>query len=135
MRSSAHRFALVGVANTGIDLVLFAVLIASGSGVLMANTLSTSAGMAFSFLANRSFSFGSSAPLRSTIGPFLAVTLVCLWVIHPLVILAVEAVLTGAGLRADAALLAGKVAAIGVGLVWNYTWYRRVVFAHRGEMR
>ena len=132
MRSTAGRFAAVGVVNTALDLVLFAVLTAAGLGVLAANTLSTSAGMAFSFAANRRFSFRSTSSVRATLVPFLAVTLVCVWVIHPLVILAVSAVLEHLGAAATPAAVAGKVAAIGVGLVWNYTWYHRVVFADRG---
>ena len=48
--------------------------------------------------------------------------------IHPLVILGTSAALELLGTTAVVAVLAGKVAAIGVGLVWNYTWYHRVVF-------
>lgn len=128
MRSTASRFAAVGVVNTALDLVAFAALTAAGAGVLLANTLSTSLGMAFSFVANRRFSFRSTASVGSTLVPFLAVTLVCLWVIHPLVILGTSAALELLGTTAVVAVLAGKVAAIGVGLVWNYTWYHRVVF-------
>ncbi|WP_210650127.1 GtrA family protein [Nocardioides sp. SYSU D00065] len=135
MSSTAARFALVGVVNTAIDLVLFAVLSTAGCGLLLANTVSTSAGMAFSFAANRAFSFRSTASVRSTLGPFLAVTLVGLWVLHPLVIWAAAAVLGGLGVPAVPALLLGKVAAVAVGLVWNYTWYGRVVFAEREAAR
>lgn len=131
VRSTASRFALVGVVNTAIDVGLFAVLTAAGAGVVAANLASTSAGMAFSFVANRAFSFRSTASLRSTLVPFLAVTLVCLWVIHPLVILAVGHLLGGLGVADTPAALAGKVAAVGVGLLWNYGWYDRVVFADR----
>lgn len=131
MRSTASRFALVGVANTAIDVVLFTLLTAAGAGVVVANMASTSAGMAFSFVANRAFSFRSTSSVRSTLVPFLTVTLVCVWVIHPLVILAVSHVLHGAGVADTPAALGGKVVAIAVGLVWNYTWYRRVVFADR----
>jgi putative flippase GtrA len=133
--SSAARFALVGVVNTAIDLVLFGVLSTAGCGLLLANTVSTSAGMAFSFVANRAFSFRSTSSVRSTLGPFLAVTLVGLWVLHPLVIWAAAAVLGGFGVPAVTALLLGKVAAVAVGLVWNYTWYHRVVFAEREVAR
>ena len=67
MRSTASRFAAVGVVNTALDLVAFAALTAAGAGVLLANTLSTSLGMAFSFVANRRFSFRSTASVGSTL--------------------------------------------------------------------
>lgn len=124
----ARRFALVGVVNTAIDFLLFTVLIAVGLGVLTANTVSTSAGMAFSFVVNRAWSFRSARPARETVVPFLVVTLVGLWVLHPLFILGVAAVGRQGGHEGDAVLWIGKVAAIAVGLVWNFTWYDRVVF-------
>jgi putative flippase GtrA len=135
VRNVAGRFALVGVANTAIDFLLFALLTTVGLGVIAANTLSTTAGMAFSFVANRSFSFRSASSWRTTIVPFLAVSLTALWVIHPLVILGATALLTRLGLTETTAVLLGKVAAIAVGLVWNFTWYRRVVFTDREPTR
>jgi putative flippase GtrA len=128
----AHRFALVGVVNTLIDFLLFTVLIAAGLGVLAANTVSTSAGMAFSFVVNRAWSFRSERPARQTVVPFLAVTLVGLWVLHPIVILGTAAVGRQVGHEGDAVLWLGKVAAVAVGLVWNFTWYDRVVFKEQG---
>lgn len=131
-RSRAGRFAVIGVANTMIDLVLFTALTALGAGVLVANTASTSAGMGFSFFANRAWSFRSDRPAQETVVPFLAVTLVGLWILHPLVILATAAVGRRHGFEGDEVLWLGKVAAIAVGLVWNFTWYDRVVFKQTG---
>ncbi len=128
----ARRFALVGVVNTLIDFSLFAVLTAAGVGVLPANTVSTSAGMAFSFFVNRAWSFRSERPARETVVPFLAVTLVGLWVLHPLVIWGTAAVGRHYGYEGDEVLWLGKAAAIAVGLVWNFTWYDRVVFKQQG---
>jgi putative flippase GtrA len=130
--SRAGRFALVGVVNTLIDLVLFTVLTGAGLGVLVANTVSTSAGMAFSFVVNRAWSFGSERPARETVVPFLAVTLVGLWVLHPIIIFGTAAVGRHFGHDGDEVLWLGKLAAIAVGLVWNFTWYDRVVFRQRG---
>lgn len=124
----ARRFALVGVVNTLIDFGLFAVLTAAGVGVLPANTVSTSAGMAFSFFVNRAWSFRSERPARETVVPFLAVTLFGLWVLHPLVIWGTAAVGRHYGYEGAEVLWLGKAAAIAVGLVWNFTWYDRVVF-------
>ena len=131
-RTRAGRFAVVGVANTAIDLALFTALTALGAGVLVANTVSTSAGMTFSFVVNRAWSFGSDRSARETVVPFVAVTLVGLWLLHPLVILATAAVGRHHGFEGDAVLWLGKVTAIAVGLVWNFTWYDRVVFKQTG---
>ena len=128
----ARRFALVGVVNTLIDFVLFTVLTAAGVGILAANTVSTSSGMAFSFFVNRAWSFRSERPARETVVPFLAVTLFGLWVLHPLVILGTAAVGRHFGHEGDAVLWIGKAAAIAVGLLWNFTWYDRVVFKQQG---
>jgi putative flippase GtrA len=131
-RSRAGRFALVGVVNTLIDLVLFTVLTAAGVGVLVANTISTTSGMGFSFFVNRAWSFRSERPARETVVPFLLVTLFGLWVLHPLVILGTAALGRQLGHEGDEVLWLGKVAAIAVGLVWNFAWYDRVVFRQRG---
>ena len=131
-RGTTGRFALVGVANTAIDVGLFTVLTAAGSGIVLANTASTTAGMVFSFAVNRTFSFRSTTPVRHVIVPFLAVYLVCLWVLHPLVILGSVEALGALGVTTPVSLVLGKVAAVASGLVWNYLWYLRVVFADRG---
>lgn len=135
-RSPVSRFAVVGVVNTAIDFVLFGLLAMLGWPLLLANFVSTSAGMMFSFFVNRSWTFGSTRSIRSTLGPFVLVTAVCLWVIHPVVIL-----LVGHLLNAVAGSLAvelrhvwlPKAVAIGVGLVWNFSWYHRAVFRPAGR--
>ena len=53
------RFLAVGVCNTLIDLALFWVLSAP-CGIVLANFVSTSAGMTFSFLVNGRHTFGAS---------------------------------------------------------------------------
>lgn len=123
------RFALVGVANTAIDFVGFGLLMAAGLPLLLANFLSTSAGLAFGFFAHSSFSFRSERPRRETAIPFLLTSAFALWVLQPLVIWSV------AGLLAhlwDAGSLTSvwipKACAIGLALVWNFSLYHFVVF-------
>ncbi len=123
------RFALVGVVNTAIDLVLFVLLSSAGAPLLVANFVSTSAGMSFSYVTNRAWSFGSTQSVRRSLVPFLVVTAAGLWLIQPLVITIVVRMLESAGESSDWDLWAAKAAAIGVGLVWNFVWYRHVVFA------
>lgn len=131
LQRTAFRFVVVGATNTGIDFGLFVLLSAVGVPVVVANTASTSAGLLFSYFANRRFTFGVGGrhDLRGVL-LFLGVTGVGLWVLQPLVILAVTALLP-AGLPVVVAACIGKAAGIGVGLVWNFTLYRAVVFRIR----
>jgi putative flippase GtrA len=124
-----RRFALVGVVNTAIDFVLFGLLSLLGTPLLVANFVSTSCGMTFSYLANRSWTFRSAASVRRSLAPFLLVTATGLWLVQPVVIALVARVLTDSGLGVDLRTIwIPKAAAIGVGMVWNFAWYRWVVF-------
>ncbi|MCF6378548.1 GtrA family protein [Nocardioides KLBMP 9356] len=135
-RAALGRFAVVGVVNTAIDFVLFGLLALAGWPLLLANFVSTSAGMTFSFFVNRSWTFGSTRSIRSTVLPFLLVTAVGLWVIQPLVIVAVGGLLDAAAPSLPEQLRqvwVPKAVAIGVGLVWNFSWYHRSVFRAADE--
>jgi putative flippase GtrA len=112
------RFAAVGVVNTTLDLTLF-LLLHHPVGVVAANLLSTSAGMAFSFVANGRFTFAGRLTARSA-ALFLAATGITVWAVQPVVI---ESLL----LVQDSAALA-KLAAIAVSVTANYAAYRRVVW-------
>ena len=84
--------------------------------MLLANLVSTSAGMLFSFVVNGLVTFRSR---RLTLGHavrFLTITGTTMWLVQPLVITAVEAVV--------GVLLVAKLAAIGVSLVLNFAGYR-----------
>ena len=83
--------------------------------------------MTFSFLVNRSWTFRSTQSVRSTLGPFVLVTAVGLWVIQPVVILLVGDLLDALvpTMATDLRTVwLPKAAAIGVGLLWNFSWYR-----------
>ena len=122
------RFGLIGAANTLVDVVGFTGLCLLGLPAVAANLVSTSVGMALSFTLNRRFTFraGSDTPVRQVVS-FLLVTVTGLWVLHPVVIAAVSAALP-VGLPAVLAVALPKLAAVGVGLVWNFALYDRVVF-------
>lgn len=131
VHGTGARFGLVGVANTTVDLVLFTVLSLAGVPLVVANLASTSAGMALSFVLNRRFTFraGSGSPLRQVL-LFLLVNVVVLWVVQPLVILAVSAALAGV-LPVAAGLVTGKAVALVAGVGCNYLLYSRFVFRPR----
>jgi len=113
------RFAAVGVVNTVLDVVLF-LLLDDLWGVVLANLVSTSAGMTFSFVVNGLVTFEAG---RLTLGHavrFLATTGATMWVLSPLVI--------HAGLALGATALVAKLAAVGLSFVVNFLAYRYLVW-------
>ncbi len=121
------RFGLVGVANTLLDAIGFAVLATAGVPLFVANFLSTTAGMLLSFTLNRNFTFrAKGGDVRRQVILFFAVTAFGLWVVQALIIFAVTAAFPGVH------LLIPKFAGIAVGLVWNYLLYDKVVFRQAG---
>ncbi|MFA6577139.1 MAG: GtrA family protein [Nocardioides sp.] len=125
------RFAVVGVANTVIDIVLF-MLLHDRIGILGANFLSTSAGMTFSFVVNGLFTFRADRLTLRHAVLFLATTGMTMWLVQPLVIHGLLAVLDGADVDGDLLVLAVKVLAIGVSFVLNFAAYRWVVWPAAG---
>lgn len=121
------RFVIVGVLNTAIDFVILFLLTAVGMPVFFANVISTSVAFGFSFFANRSFTFRSGGDARVQIVKFTIVTLVGLWLLQPVVIWAVSAVI-GSLFPAQIVLLIGKACATVVSMFWNYLLYARFVF-------
>ncbi|HSH17893.1 MAG TPA: GtrA family protein [Candidatus Saccharimonadales bacterium] len=131
-------FCAVGAVNTLVDLVLYVVLKAHGLPVFAANTLSTSAALAVSFLLNKRFTFDDRSRDRRAIIPFLIVTLGGIWILQPVIIYAVQP-LFELGMVSDllgryygdsqtTQNVLSKLAASGASLVWNFYLYRRFVF-------
>ncbi|MGI8524153.1 MAG: GtrA family protein [Nocardioides sp.] len=116
-----RRYVVVGIANTCIDLGLFA-LLHGALGITLANFVSTSCGMTFSFLVNGRWTFGHQRRTVRQAALFLATTGGSLWVAQPLVIHGLVALL------GDHYVLAAKVVAIGVAIVLNFLGYRFVVW-------
>ncbi|NTW41678.1 MAG: GtrA family protein [Cellulomonadaceae bacterium] len=123
------RFASVGVVNTLVDLGLYVLFRGLGMPLLLANTLSTSAGMAVSFFGNRSFVFGATDNRRREITLFVIVCGLGIWVVQPAVIAGVGRLAELAGLGEGFLVdTSAKIAAILVAAVWNFVLYGRVVF-------
>jgi putative flippase GtrA len=114
------RFATVGVANTLIDLLLFWVLV-QPLGILAANVVSTSAGMAFSFVANGRHTFGATRVTGQQALAFLATNALTMWLLQPLVILVASDVTA-------VPLVTAKALALGGTVVTNFLLYRYVVW-------
>lgn len=131
MSTVGLRFGLVGILNSLVDLVVYAGLTLLGVATVPANLVSTTAGTVCSFLLNRGFTFrAADGPLRRQVPLFVLVNVVGLWVVHPLVIVAVEGALPAAAPALVGAVVP-KAVAIGVGLGWNFVLYSRLVFRHR----
>jgi putative flippase GtrA len=121
--STVVRFAVIGVVNTTIDIVLFWVLHAP-LGIVVANFVSTSAGMTFSFLANGRYTFGSTRVTLRQAALFLATNGFTMWLLQPLLIHAAYDVAT-------VPLMAAKVVALAGSVVVNFLLYRHVVWSQR----
>jgi putative flippase GtrA len=106
------------VVNTAIDVGLFT-LLHEQLGITLANLVSTSAGMAFSFTANGIFVFAGARLGWRQAGRFVATTGATMWVLQPVVI----HLLLFAGPAPVAKLLA-----TGVTVVVNFLVYRFLVW-------
>lgn len=123
------RFGIVGLANTALDFILLFLFVSLGLDKIPANYLSTGLSFIFSFFVNKKFTFrskGGNAKKQFVI--FLLVTMFGLWVIQPLVIAGVSALLISTGWSSAIILFVAKVIATVASLVWNYLFYSRLVF-------
>ena len=121
------RFVIVGVLNTAIDVALLFLLTYLGVELWLANICSTSVALLFSFVVNRSFTFKSTGNALRQLVPFLAVTLIGLWILQPLVLLGVTGLLNGLW-GEYMGLFVAKMLATVVSMTWNYLLYNRLVF-------
>ncbi|MEV4055491.1 GtrA family protein [Amycolatopsis sp. NPDC049688] len=120
------RFGIVGIGNTLVDALGYALLVTLGLPAFVANLISTTAGMLLSFALNRNFTFrAQDGDVRRQALLFFGVTAFGLWVVQFAIIWLVGRLLPGVN------LLVPKGAAIVVGLFWNYLLYHYVVFRHR----
>jgi putative flippase GtrA len=127
MSWTAMRFAAVGVCNTAIDWALF-LLLHDRFGITLANFVSSSAGMVFSFVVNGLFTFRAERlSLRQAL-LFVASTGTVMWVAQPLLIHGWVWVLEHVVDDADLRLAAAKLASIACSLVLNFAAYRWVVW-------
>ncbi len=118
------------------------VLLHDQLGITVANLISSSAGMVFSFVVNGLFTFKSDKLTLRHAALFVATTGLVMWVAQPLLIhgwlwvLEQGPDLTLAGMAADDVRIWGaKLASIACCLVLNFAAYRFVVWPveHRGE--
>lgn len=117
------RFLAVGACNTAIDVGLFWVL-HTPLGTVLANLVSTSAGMTFSFLANGRHTFGAARVTLHQALLFVGSNALTMWVLQPVVMVAAQSV-------SGVPLMGAKVLALGGSVVANFLLYRYVVWGPR----
>jgi putative flippase GtrA len=128
------RFGIVGIANTALDFILLFLFVSLGLDKILANYISTAIAFIFSFFVNKSFTFkskGGNVPKQFLV--FVGVTIIGLWVIQPLVILGVSALLAGTGWNESVILFSAKIVATVASMIWNYLFYSRLVFKKSKE--
>jgi len=123
------RFVAVGIANTAIDFVILFLLVGFGVNKVIANLISTSIALLFSFFVNKSFTFkNTDKNTRKQFVLFLLITLTGLWILQPLTIWGVSSIASSYISNGNILLFIGKMVATIASLVWNYILYSRFVF-------
>jgi putative flippase GtrA len=124
------KFCLVGVTSTLIDLSAFAFLRGQHVPRLLANTLAFLVAVTNGFFWNRRWTFRAAdrKQLRCQYLSFLAVSIGGFLLNTGILFLAVEA-LTATGVPARRAEMIGKIAAVPVVAIWNFTASKVWAFA------
>lgn len=126
---SLDRYVLVGLFNTGLDLVLFSFLsLAVDLPVVVANVISTVVVMTISFFINRAWVFRSDASGLGAYLRFAGVTLFTGLLVQSVVIVSVLAACDALvpSLAEEIAEPGAKLTAMAVGMVVNFLGYRWV---------
>lgn len=128
------RFVIVGGANTALDFLLLFLFTGLGINKIVANYLSTTIALIFSFFANKEFTFkNKSKNAKKQFALFLVVTLIGLWAIQPLVIWISSELLEPYITNNELNLFVAKLIATVASLIWNYLLYSRLVFKKETE--
>ncbi len=130
-------FGLVGVFNTLFDMALYVVIQYLTGSIVIANIVATSAALIGSYLLNSKLTFKTKKWTAKSFVLFVIVTLFGLWVLqttaiyvlNPLVDIFPESLWRLFGpFEHVVKVLAPKIAATGITVVWNYLWYNKVIF-------
>ena len=140
------RFGTAGVFNTGLDFVMLNILVfVFGAYPILANTMSVSIGITISYLLNHFFVFQSKEKLQLK----KYIQFFCITGFSSLIIQ--NSIITGFAIFFDSSLshslfiinlVAGndflelniaKASAVLVGMVWNFTLYKYVIFRKKAD--
>lgn len=118
-------------------MALYVVVQSLTGSIIIANIIATSAALVGSYILNSKLTFKSRKWTVKSFALFVAVTIFGLWVLQtgviylltPLVNVVPEFLWHLFGpLQHTAKILAPKVVATAVTLVWNFIWYNKVIF-------
>lgn len=130
------RFIIVGGANTAIDFLILFLLTNVGVNKIVANYISTTVALIFSFFANKSFTFkNKTANAKKQFVLFLVVTLAGLWILQPIIISICTNFLAPYITNSNINLFVAKLIATIASLIWNYLLYSRLVFKKEEEVK
>jgi putative flippase GtrA len=131
------RFLIVGGTNTAIDfIILFSLVNLLNIPVFFSNIISTTVALCFSFYANKTFTFkDKDTNVKAKAASFVAITIFGLWILQPIIIVIVKSVFGHIITDNNLTLIAGKILATCVTLVWNYLMYRRFVFKNNQQIK
>ncbi len=130
------RFALVGFASTAIDFSILLTLKTLGWPIIPANITSSAVAFIFSFSANKKYTFKTTdTNIVREITLYVLLTLIGIWGLQSLVIwLTLPSLTHLLGGHNAYGVLASKLVATGVSMVWNYVTYSKFVFHHKQEV-
>lgn len=130
-------FAAIGIFNTLFDMALYVVVQQLTGSIIIANIVATSAALIGSYLLNSKLTFKAKKWTVKSFVLFVAVTIFGLWVLQTGVIYLLTPVVgvipeflwrLFGPLEEIAKILAPKIAATVVTVVWNFLWYNKVIF-------
>jgi putative flippase GtrA len=115
------KFALVGLLNTGVDVVIFFLLTRAGTPYVLAQVASYSCGATNSYLLNKVWTFRSCGLSYAEIIRFITINLISLGI--SVVVLGL--LRDGAGLELAAAKGGATAIALGANFLGNKLWVFR----------
>jgi len=141
------RFVCVGAFNTGLDFIMFNFwTFAVGLKPVLANTLSVVVGITISYILNHRFVFHSEqAPSLKKYLMFFGVSGVSAIALQNLIIWGVSAffrmdftnslfLLNEIGHNHGIELNIAKALAVGVGMIWNFMFYKYIIFKKKQQV-
>lgn len=123
------RFILVGVFNTGLDFIIYTVLVSIGLYPVISNYFSTFVSLVFSFILNKNYAFKdkNDTKTKSQFTLFILFTGISIWLIQPFIIyLLIDHVFDG-NKTLLISLVAKSIATI-FSMLFNYFTYDKIVF-------
>lgn len=129
------RFAVIGVINTAIDYGILFLLskatgITKGNGVIPLNVISFSIATINSYYLNKKWAFGDQSRLEQgrKFSLFLVVSIIGVVINTGIVRVVSTNIAPMFGLSPRLWLLASKLVATAISLIWNFIGYKVVVF-------